>query len=223
VTLVLDREVFSEAEAARVLRVAQSTLHYWLDGGERRGRSYKPVLRTEPRGGRTVTWAEFVEAGLLREYRRTHQVPMIELRAFIELLRERFDVPYPLADRRPYISGRKLVLEAQTEVGLDPDYCLVAEVSGQLQLLAPSATFIERVTWDGDVATGWRPDPNPQSPVRVLPDVRFGRPSVKGISTEAIWEQDEAGVEVAEIADVYQLDVTDVRWALAYENSQRAA
>jgi hypothetical protein len=49
VASVLERGVFSEAEAARLLRVAQSTLHYWLEGGERRGRSYKPVLRTEPR------------------------------------------------------------------------------------------------------------------------------------------------------------------------------
>ncbi|SCL17563.1 DUF433 domain-containing protein [Micromonospora inyonensis] len=223
VVSVLEREVFSEAEAARLLRLAQSTLHYWLEGDERKGRRHKPVLRTEPRGGRSVTWAEFVEAGLLREYRRTHRVPMVELRAFIDLLREQFGVPYPLADRRPYVAGKKLVLEAQAEAGLDPEYCLVAAVGNQLLLTPPSAAFVERVTWDGDIAAGWRPDPNPQSPVRILPDVRFGRPSIKGISTEVLWEQDEAGLDVEEIAETYQLDVPDVRWALAYENSQRAA
>jgi uncharacterized protein (DUF433 family) len=224
---VLEREVFSEAEAARLLRVAQSTLHYWLEGGERRGKDYKPVLRTEPRGARAVTWAEFVEAGLLREYRRTHRVPMVELRAFIDLLRQEFGVPYPLADRRPYVAGKKLVLTAQTAAGLEPEYCLVAAVGNQLLLTPPSAAFVMRVTWDGDVAAGWRPDSDPQSPVRIAPDVRFGRPAIKGIATETIWEQDEAGVEVEEIAEeiaeVYQLEVADVRWALAYENSQRAA
>lgn len=91
--------MFSEAEAARLLGVHQSTLHYWLAGGERRGRSYQPVIRVEPRATRSVTWAEFVEAGLLREYRRTHGVPMPELRAFIDQLRRDFGVPYPLADR----------------------------------------------------------------------------------------------------------------------------
>jgi uncharacterized protein (DUF433 family)/DNA-binding transcriptional MerR regulator len=222
-TTVLEREVFLEAEAARLLRVAQSTLHYWLEGGVRRGKSYKPVIRVEPKGGRVVTWAEFVEAGLLREYRRTHGVPMAELRAFIDLLREGFGVPYPLADRRPYVVGRELVLEAQTAVGLSPEFCLVAAVSGQLLLTPPSAAFVERVTWDGDIAAGWRPDPNPDSPVRILPDVRFGRPSIKGISTETIWEQDEVGLNVEEIAEVYRLEVADVRWALSYENSQRAA
>lgn len=50
-----------------------------------------------------------------------------------------------------------------------------------------------------------------------------GDPRSREFSTEAIWEQDEAGVNVEEIADVYGLDVADVRWALGYENSQRAA
>lgn len=119
---VLNREMFTEAEAARLLRVAQSTLHYWLEGGRRRGKTYQPVIRAESRGERSVTWAEFVEAALLREYRRTHNVPMAELRAFIDLLRERFDVPYPLADRRPFIADRQLVLEAQDASGLAPDF-----------------------------------------------------------------------------------------------------
>jgi hypothetical protein len=45
---VLNREMFSEAEAARLLELPQSTLHYWLEGGERRGRLYKPIVGVEP-------------------------------------------------------------------------------------------------------------------------------------------------------------------------------
>lgn len=220
---ILDREMYSEAEAARLLRVPQSTLHYWLEGGDRRGKAYKPVIRVEPRGGRSVTWAEFVEAGLLREYRRTHGVPMPELRSFIDQLRQDFGVPYPLAHKRPYIAGRQLVMEAQEAAGLDPEFYLVAPVSGQLVLTYASENFLARVTWDGDIAATWRPDANPESPVRIEPDVRFGRPSIKGISTEAIWEQADVGEDVEDIAETYGLEVTDVRWALGYENSQRAA
>lgn len=79
-----------------------------------------------------VTWAEFVEAALLREYRRTHNVPMAELRAFIDKLRDRYGVPYPLATSTPFVMDRQLVRDAQDEAGLDPDFCLVAEVRGQL-------------------------------------------------------------------------------------------
>lgn len=219
---VLDCEVYTEAEAARLLRVAQSTLHYWLEGGTRRGKTYPPVLRPEPRGSRTVTWAEFVEAGLLRQYRRHHQVPMRELRAFIDRLRNDLGVPYPLADRRPYVVNRQLVHAAQVSVGLDPEFWLVNEVSGQLMLTFPGERFYEKVHWEGDQAAGWNPTANANSPVRIFPDVRFGRPSVGGISTAALWEQADAGEDVEHLAEVYQLTVADVRWALAYENSQRA-
>lgn len=220
---VLEREMYTEAEAARLLRVSQSTLHYWLDGGEQRGKTHKPVIRLHATGKRSVTWAEFVEAGLLREYRQTHRVPMAEVRAFVDLLRDKFGVPYPLADRRPFVSGRQLVFEAQEQLGLDPEYCLVTPMSGQMMLTVPSEQFFQRVDWEGDVAAGWRPAADTDSPVRIAPTMRFGRPAIKGISTESVWEQVEEGVDLDEVAETFQLTVADVRWALAYENATRAA
>ena len=221
---VLDREIFSEAEAARLLRAAQGTLNYWLNGGQRRGRTYPPIIRTEPREGRVVTWAEFVEAGLVRGYRRELQVPMLEVRAFVDLLRDRFQIPYPLAHARPFVGeGKQLVWAAQEEAGLDPEFCLVAEVRGQLVLTPASDAFFGRVSWSDDVAVAWRPADNPDSPVRIDPETRFGRPSIKGISTEALWEQAESGASLEEIADGFDLDVADVRWAVSYESAPAAA
>lgn len=221
---VLDREIFSEAEAARLLRVAQGTLNYWLNGGQRRGRTYPPIVRTEPHDGRVVTWAEFVEAGLLRGYRRDLLVPMVEVRAFVDLLRARFEIPFPLAHARPFVGeGKQLVWAAQEEAQLDPEFCLIAEVRGQLVLTPASEAFYRRVTWTGDIAAAWRPADNPDSPVRIHPETRFGRPSIKGISTEALWEQAESGASLEEIADGFDLDVADVRWAVSYESAPAAA
>lgn len=202
--------MFSEAEAARLLRVRQSTLHYWLEGSQRSSKSYKPILRDKPRGTRNV------------EYRQTHNVPMKELRRFIELLREEFDVPYPLADRRPFVSGRNLVYDAQTTAGLGVDYWMVAVAGDQLLLTTPADPFIRRVGWSGDVAVSYSPDANLESPVRIQPDVRFGKPSIKGVSTEVIAEQHDAGEDADAIAEMYALDASDVSWALAYEFSVRA-
>ena len=220
---ILEREMYSEAEAARLLRVAQSTLHYWLEGGRHRGKTYMPILRPEPRGSRTVTWAEFIEASLLRQYRRQHRVPMPELRAFIELLRDQTGVPYPLAHHRPFVAGRELVYRAQDEIKLQPDLCLVAAVRGQLVLTPASQAFVERVVWDDDFAVAWRPHDDPHSPVRVDPTTRFGRPAVGGVSTEVVWEHAEAGEDIEETAKAFELDADEVRWALAYETSLRAA
>lgn len=221
---VLEREMYSLKSAAELLHVPQSTLFYWLEGGERRGRMYRPVLRQEPRGrGAGVTWGEFVEAALLNEYRQ-RKVPMVELRTFIDRLREEFGVPYPLADRRPLVSGRTLVLEAQEEANLAPDFRLVADVHGQMLLLPPADAFIQRVDWgDDDLAAAWRPHDDGRSPVRCIPGRRGGRPSVGGISTVVLWEHIEAGEDIEDVAQDFDLDVPDVRWALAYENSTRAA
>jgi uncharacterized protein (DUF433 family) len=220
---VLDREMYTEAAAARLLGVAQGTLNYWLEGGVRRGKLYRPVIRVEPRGDRAaVTWAEFIEAGLLREYRRTHNVPMAELRAFIDVVRARYGVPYPLADRRPFIAGRELLSQAQEAAGLDADFCLVAEVRGQLVLTSPADSFVRRVTWEGDTAAEWRPHDDPHSPVRMNPDVRFGRPAVAGVATEVFWEHEGAGESIEEIANEFGVAPDVVVWALAYETSARA-
>jgi uncharacterized protein (DUF433 family) len=221
---VLEREMYTEAAAARLLGVAQNTLNYWLEGGRQRGRLYKPVIRIEARGERAaVTWAEFVEAALLRSYRRDHEVPLRELRDFIDRLRDEFQVPYPLADRRPYVgSGRTLLIDLQGRSHLDPDFCLVAVANGQAVLTAPGEEFFERVEWSGDEPSAWRPTPDRASPVRINPLIRFGRPAVGGVSTEAIAGELDGGASAAEVAEDFGLNVEAVRWAHSYELSQHA-
>lgn len=44
---------------------------------------------------------------------------------------------------------------------------------------------------------------------------------MSGISTDVIWEHDQSGEDVAEIAEAFDISAEDVRWALAYENSIR--
>jgi uncharacterized protein (DUF433 family) len=219
---VLDRELYTEAAAARLLGVAQNTLNYWLEGGERRGRVYRPVIRLEPRGSRApVTWGEFLEAALLRQYRKLN-VPMLELRAFIEKVRLQFGVPYPLAHYQPYASGKELLVEAQNESGLPADFCLIALVRDQPVLTAPADSFVHRVTWDGDIAAGWRPH-GEQSPVLMNPNLRFGMPAVEGIRTGIIWEHVQAGETDEDIAGEFEIPIDAVQWAITYERAAHAA
>ncbi|MEA2902465.1 MAG: hypothetical protein QOH36_2352 [Actinomycetota bacterium] len=223
-TDILDREMFAEAEAARLLQVAQGTLHYWLEGGTRGNRDYLPILRPKATQSRTVTWGEFVEAGLLRQYRRKLHVPMAELRAVIEQLRDELGVPYPLAHFKPFVGpGQRLLLEVQETTGLPGDYWLVAIADGQPTLTAPSETFVERVEWADDLAVGWRPAGDPRSPVRMRPDERFGLPAIGGIKTEIIWEHLAADETFDEVAEQLDLKVDEVHWAHAFETSLRAA
>ena len=90
-------------------------------------------------------------------------------------------------------------------------------------LTPPAEAFFERVTWEGDIAAEWRPTGDPDSPVRISPERRFGKPSVAGISTDVIWEHVDAGESEDEVAADFGLSLGDVRWALSYESAHRAA
>lgn len=222
---VLERPMYSEAEAARLLNLNQGTLHYWLEGGVNRGVVYGPVIRVEPQGGHpAVTWAEFVEAGMLRTYRRHHAVPLHELRAFISVLRERLGVPYPLADQRPFVvDNGQLVIEAQDQAGLDSEWRLVEHVSGVTSLLPQAQAFLRRVEWDGNVPIRWHPADDMDSPVVIDPERRFGRPTVGGVSTAVLWEQVKAGVDPVDVAGGYDVSESDVEWAVKYEDQRQLA
>ena len=73
-----------------------------------------------------------------------------------------------------------------------------------------------------DVPVRWRPHADPSSPVRMDPEVRFGKPAVRGISAEVIWDHIEADETFGEVADQFDLTLEEARWAYAYETSAHA-
>lgn len=46
---------------------------------------------------------------------------------------------------------------------------------------------------------------------------------INGISTEVLWEHDDAGESIEASAEDFGVTVGEVRWALSYENAYRAA
>jgi uncharacterized protein (DUF433 family) len=212
-------------EAARQLHIPPSTLMHWLEGGERHGTWYEPVLRQEPTGQRDITWGEMVEARYLRAYRQRN-VSMQQLRPFIARLREEFQVPYPLAHFRPFIGdGRRLLLEVQEDAGLPEELRAVYEVTtGQLVLAPRAVWYLERVEFaeGGDQEAQRMYPAGRESPVVIDPRVASAAASVSGVRTEAIAELVDADVPVEEIAEDFGLPVSTVKAAVAYEWSAAA-
>lgn len=221
--LILERPVYGVVEAAGLLGLRPDRARAWLDGYERSGVCYPPVIREEHTGDDLVTWGEFVELGYLREYRRKG-VPLQRLRPVIDELRREFKTPFPLATARPYVYGKELVLEVQERHGLPAPIAIVVR-SGQQVLLADAAKqFYKKVEFDptgAGVARRLRPA-GPASPVVIDPLVRFGQPTVSGVSTDRLWELSDAGEAIDEIATGYDLSEEEVRAAVAYEEQFRS-
>jgi uncharacterized protein (DUF433 family) len=218
----LDRQMYSNAEAARLLDLPPATLRWWLEGARRGDVDYLPVIRPE-RTGADVTWGEFVEAGLLRGYRQKN-VPLQRMRPFIAEMRERTGMPYPLAHCRPLIdhAARKLVYEIQHEVDLPSSMYLVEFEGGQMELAPVASQFLDRVDFDASGAAQRYWPAGKLSPVAIDPKVAFGIPQIRGVRTELIAESIMAGESEAQVAASWGLSAADVRAALAWENREAA-
>lgn len=210
VPTILERPLYSIGEAARLLCINPTTLRRWVLGGTVSGKFYPAVIRPQPREDDAVTWAEFVEAGLLREYRG--KLSLQYLRTFIDDLREVYGVPYPLAHERPVIdlSTRRLVHAL-------PGGILEGHGSNQLQWEKAAESFLQKVTFDAQgVAVRFLPR-GIRSPIVIDPEVVFGIPQIRGIRTETLMEEFAGGVSIHAIAADYRLSSEEVEAALQFE------
>lgn len=220
---ILERPVYGILEAAGLLGLRPDRVWAWLDGYERRGTSYPPVIRVEQTRDDVVTWGEFLELGYLREYRRKG-VPLQRLRPVIDGLRKEFDTPYPLAAGKIYMHGREFVLKLQEKNNIPKSIAIVVP-SGQTIAFADEAMrFLKKVEFDPPNEGDFRRlhPAGTASPVVIDPLLRFGRPTVEGVATERLWELFDAGESVKGIADGYDLATEFVRAAIAYEEQQRS-
>lgn len=213
---LLDRPIYSYADVDRLVGLYSGTARRWLEGYERAGRFYLPVLRPDPTGSDAVTWGEMVEARLLAEF-RSRDVPVQRLRPAVVQLRAEFG-RYPLAHARPLldVEGRELVRIVQDDVGLERPLQLVVVRNGQLVLVDAVERFRSAVEYVGDVVGRLRP--NARTPSVVMdPRRSFGQPAVRNVRTEALAEDYRAGAGREELAELYDLCPQQVDEALRFE------
>lgn len=214
-------------EAACLLRLPDKTLRRWIDGDRQFHKVIDPLIRPESTGSTDVTWGEFIEAGLLREFR--HQsLPIEQLRPLIAGLRERLGEPYPLAVAGPLLSEeRELLWEEQLASGTPESMLLIVrggpEGGDQLVLGEIARRYVNRVEFEPPetgVAAKWYPAETRR--IALDPRISFGIPTIDGVRTETLAELSDARELDAEIARLYAdqgISAHDVRIAADFERS----
>jgi uncharacterized protein (DUF433 family) len=224
----LEKPVYQMNEAARLLRLPDKTLRRWIDGDRRFEKVIEPLIRPETTGSTDVTWGEFVEAGLLREY-RVRRLPIERLRPLIASMRERLDTLYPLAQAKPLFSdGRQLLWREQLESDTPRSMFLVVEGGPedgyQLMLGDIASQFVARVEFEPPekgVVARWFPAIETTKRIVLDPRVSFGLPTINGVKTEALAELVAAGERPGKIARVYSqfgITTSDVWMASEFES-----
>jgi uncharacterized protein (DUF433 family) len=246
---ILERPVYGFTQVDSLLRLRAGTARRWIDGYDRGGRHYEPVVRVQTTGDTSVTWGEFVETHLLAQF-RTADVSMRRMRPVVERLRERYGI-YPLARARAYVLDRQLVHDVQEEVGLPKGLALVEVLaSGQLRLTPPARAFFATSEFtevgvpvmstqgaDASVGAELDGDIDPQAvvlrlaplgranAVRLDPEYGFGEPTVRGrnVRTDVLAEAVRAGDSIASVANGWSLTIEEVNAAVEYEERRAAA
>lgn len=230
---LLTRQTFGFAQVDHLLGLQSGTSERWIDGYARAGRRHPPVVRQESTGDPLVTWGEFVETFFLAKY-RNHGVKILRLRPAVEWLREEFNAEYPLASARIWIGddGRDLVYKAQQYAGLRGQEQIVVPrsgdtmlpgVTGGIQWAAPAESF--RLALDFDEHNVLRSlTPLAQFPsIKIDPLRNFGDPAIGSVPTEVLAELVHGGDAPDFIADQYDLSLSDVNAAVAFEDLRLAA
>jgi len=226
----LERPTYGMGQVDQLLRLNSGTARRWIDGYDRGGKEYRPVVRPARTDEPLVTWGEFVECGFLAQY-RSAGVPLINLRPVVDRLRDELGVRYPLAHKRLYVAGRDLVERVQTETDLDGELAIVvrtgqvmADADGLRPLaLSPSAQeFFDAARWgdtDGDAYVAQLAAPGSGGEVVFDPRRSFGSPTVAGIRTDVIAEEVGAGSDAGVVAKGFGITPEQVTAAVRYEHA----
>ncbi len=104
----------------------------------------------------------------------------------------------------------------QDEVSLDRQLQLVVVRNGQLMLDLRAQRFRDAVTYQDGVAVSLRPAG--RTPAIVMDARRsFGQPSIRSVRTDVLAEDFRAGGSLETLADLYDLDVSQVDQAIRFE------
>lgn len=224
VVSMLDRPVYGYSEADRLLGLGPGTTKRWVNGYERAGRRYDPVIREDPVDSPWVSWGEFIETRLLAEFRTS--VPMIKLRPAVQWLRQHFRRKNPLAYAYPFLraDGKELLLQVQRDTRLDEELWLAIPSSQGVLLSSTSQRFTQAVNYTDDEGPAESVTPDAGAPnVLLHPARREGQPTVAGIRAHMLAGLVEAGEPIDFVAATYDLPVGAVEDAVRYEAPRRLA
>jgi uncharacterized protein (DUF433 family) len=219
-----DLPAYTPAEAARYLRLPTATLRSWVLGRRyptAKGSSeFPPLIRPASRRPPLLSFANLIEAHVLRSLRTEHGVPVKALRSALAYAEKSLGIERLLLRRELRADAGKIFLDRYGKL-------IELSASGQLAMRQLFNEHLKRIEWDASkfpvrlypfvspVA------PSEERPIVIDPRIAFGRPVVvrKAITTSIIAERIDAGETVADVATDYDLDRSEIEQAILYERA----
>lgn len=212
------------AEAARYVRIAPATLRSWVVGRDypKRGgvARFKPLIRLPNVDKTELSFANLVEAHVLRALRADHAVSIRDVRLALDFAEKAFGIKRLLLSPALRTDAGNVFLERYGEL-------INLSKSGQLAMKKLLEAHLRRVEW-GPTELPSRLYPfvrgdylDAPKPIAIDPLIAFGRPIIlrKGVSTSAIADRIDAGETVDDLAQDYDLEPSEIEEAVVYERA----
>jgi uncharacterized protein (DUF433 family) len=220
------RQLYTLAEAARLVGMSPSTLDTWAHGYECRPDG-RPLVRQGPvvtaldrsADGRSIPFVGLVEATVVQAFRQTG-LPMQRIRRALEALSNQGELKHALAGRQLYTDGAE-VLYDYAKSSDDKQLRLLTIVrSGQRVFHEVISQYLDRIAFEDTWASELVLPVTERRLLRVLPDVESGRPLFLhgGAPLSAVRSRLVAGESIDSIAHDYGVprdeieEVIDAIW-----------
>lgn len=213
-------------DAAKILRLDLSSLRRWIvaydsdvkSGG---GKLAGPIAFWGHGLDRGINFSSLIELYTVAQLRALG-VSMSKIRVAREELADRFDIEHPFATEGLLTDGEKLLFELKEP---DEESVLSLDRSGQTSFKNIIREFCRRIDFEAstELASRYWPEGR-ESSVVVDPSRAFGRPIIAGTSipTETISDLIDAGENVDDVANLYQLEPYQIDDARKFEHRQAA-
>ncbi|HUP16376.1 MAG TPA: hypothetical protein VM848_10070 [Acidimicrobiia bacterium] len=204
----LERELYTFPEVDRILGLTPGTGQRWINGYERRGTWYDPVVRTRSQDPMDlVTWGEFVETFYLARF-RNEGIPLAKLRRIVMAVRERTEQHYLFSHDNTSLRASPAIKEVIHEVQITEDFpTFLVKRTGQMILLREGARErLELIEYRRGVAVALQPRIGLPS-IAVAGARFFGKPKVRGtgISPIALAGPVMSGTPLEKVAQIYEV------------------
>ena len=219
-----DQPAYTLSEAARYLKLPVATLRSWVVG---RGyptasgvEQFRPLIHPPRKQPPILSFANLVEAHVVRSLRSDHGVSVKDLRTALRYAEQRLGIERLLLRKELCTNAGEVFLDRYGEL-------ISLSASGQLAMRKVFDEHLKRVEWNAQrfpvrLYPFLASEPVTLArPIAIDPAIAFGRPIVvsKGVSTQAIAERIDAGESVQELAADYDLTAIEIEEAVLYERA----
>jgi uncharacterized protein (DUF433 family) len=181
---------------------------------------FTPLIKLPDAGSTELSFANLVEAHVLRALRVDHAVSIKDVRAALNYAEKAFGIKRLLLSPGLRTDAGNVFLEHYGDL-------INLSRSGQLAMKKLLEAHLRRVEWGPtDIPSRLYPFVRGDSfdaakPIVIDPLIAFGRPVIlrKGVSTSAIAERIDAGESVEELAEDYDLEPVEIEEAVVYERA----